>query len=918
MGTDEWRGEMGVSAMKARLQEIERGLVGVGYSREGLVWDYEFVAGPNRVRKAELVAFGNVYRKDLATSCIAVKWCQNGESRREWLQDLSCVAAPLVLISTPDLVELWPVRMVEPMQRPYEKLGYGRLQQYFSENRIRLAPETLMAAKRGERQLSFLHVDPSLVEFAYDVTKKVLVDHFESAVLAGKRELKRKAWLTEPYVRRLSRIAIRMLAARVLEDKQLIRVKPLAGAQELLMKAHKQFPQYFAATELDEFPEAIAETVLEQLRGEVTFRSLTNDMLGYFYENALVVPEFRRELGIYYTPRGLATRVLKRMPIEDIPADQRHVLDGTCGSGNLLLAAHERLKDLLPVAEGEKANHKYLVEHLWGVDKDEFATEVAGLSLLLFSLPFGDSWHVYARDFLALRPQELFRRRPRIIVGNPPFREERSRKGQRYQVAADVVERYVDWLAPGGLMGVILPESFLTNKSCRRAREKLFVDCDVMEVWQLPAGTIPDSTMEICVLIARKWKTGAARRTFPVRVDRVMARSPDKELFFKEHRSSFSFVLRDQGVWRSHEGRVMTVSQFESLWDRLCAVGTLVQRADVKNGIQPVGKAKLVTEPLGEGWKPWLSGARWLEPYLIDSKGQGRMYIRYPGNLHRPRLGLREIFERPKLLMNASRSRSNPWRVYAAIDKEGYYPNESLNCVVPRSTEVSLEELAAVLNHPIANAWVDSRNPARRIKINVIEAIPYPRLSSGMRRKVAEIVRRIARYKGRLLRALSTTEAADLACEVRGLVRELDEILFDAYGVEGQERKAVLDLFRGFQRPGREWTEVDFRPASEARGPGERPRRCWTMTSFVQEVRLDKGTIVLWVRGMGEDNPIEMGIPPLMPGWGLREDVAFRFKVPRVDGPPGELEPEALFDFELIPYSYLSEDELLERLGYRE
>ena len=909
---------MGASAMRARVQEIERGLMGVGYVRDALVWDYEFVAGRNRVQKAELVAFSDVYRKDLATSCIAVKWCGNGESRHEWLRELSYIAAPLALISTPQLVEVWRVSGAEPAERAHEELDYRRLQEYFTENRLELEPKAVMAAKRGERQLSFLDVDPRLVEFAYDVTKKVLVDHFEGAVRRGKRELEERKEATEPHLERLPRIAIRMLAARVLEDKQLLEAEPLADAEELLRKAHEQFRQYFQATELEEFPRAVAEAVLEELRRDVTFRSLTNDMLGYFYENALVRPELRRELGIYYTPRGLATRVLKRMPVEDIPADERYVLDGTCGSGNLLLAAHERLKDLLPVAESEEAKHKYLVEHLWGVDKDDFATEVARLSLLLFSLPFGDSWHVYPRDFLALRPEGLFETLPRIIVGNPPFREERSREGRRHQIAAKVVEQYVDWLAPEGLMGVILPETFLTNASCRRGREKLLADCDVMEIWQLPAGTVPESAIEICVLIARKRKTGAAGRTFPVRVDRVMARKRDKKRFLKEHRPSFSFVLRDQRVWRSHEKRMMTASQFDSLWDRLCAAGTLVQHADVKNGIQPVGKAKFATEALGEGWKPWLGGARWLEPYLIDWKGQERRYILYPGNLHRPRLGLREKFDRPKLLMNASRSRSNPWRVYAAIDQDGCYPNESLNCVVPRSTEISLEELAAVLNHPVANAWVDSRNPARRIKIKVIEGIPYPRLSSRARRKVVEIVRCLARRKGRLVRAVSTTEAADLANEVRGLVRELDEILFDAYEVEGKERKAVLDLFSGFQRPGWEWTEVDFRPASRGRRPGERPTESWTMTGWVEEVRAEKGTIVVWVRGIGEDKPFEMNIPPLMPGWGLRQDVAFRFKVPRVDGPPRELEPERLFDFELIPYSYLSEDELLERLGYTE
>ncbi len=143
----------------------------------------------------------------------------------------------------------------------------------------------------------------------------------------------------------------------------------------------------------------VLEELLRNLRFNITFRSFTNEMLGYFYENAFVDHELRRQLGIYYTPQTLAKRILSRLPIEELHPADRVVFDGSSGSGNLLLAGYERLEGLLPVEWDRRRKHDYLVRRIRGVDVDPFAAEVAALSLFLLDMPAGEAWDVSAADF---------------------------------------------------------------------------------------------------------------------------------------------------------------------------------------------------------------------------------------------------------------------------------------------------------------------------------------------------------------------------------------------------------------------------------------------------------------------------------------------------------------------------------------
>ena len=149
----------------------------------------------------------------------------------------------------------------------------------------------------------------------------------------------------------------------------------------------------------------------------------------------------RREFGIYYTPRILSQEIVSCIPFESIPIDERYVLDGTCGSGSLLLSACKRLEDLASYEKNEFDRHDYLTRMIEGYDIDRFASEVARLSLLLYSLPYGNKWNIHAGDLLRISKSKI--KEPFVVLGNPPYEEVRG-NSQKTQKATAFLDKYLE------------------------------------------------------------------------------------------------------------------------------------------------------------------------------------------------------------------------------------------------------------------------------------------------------------------------------------------------------------------------------------------------------------------------------------------------------------------------------------------
>jgi hypothetical protein len=530
------------------------------------------------------------------------------------------------------------------------------------------------------------------------------------------------------------------------------------------------------------------------------------------------------------------------------------------------------------------------------------------------NLPAGDGWDVQANDFIQA-DKPTTNPKPTILVGNPPFKEYRSLEGRRSQVAMRFLERYLELLEPGGLLGIILPETFLENSSCKVARRRLLIDCDLLELWHMPEGIFPLSNAAAVVVLAKKLRSNGVKvPRMPVRVERVSSLPDERRKFLNEGLPRFSYVVPSSARWLEDKVTTITTPPLErSVWDHLEPVRRLGEVAHVRNGIIP-GPNKLdhfSDDRLSEEWRPWIPGAKSFEPYLLTLSGM--KYVRYPGELLWPRRDLEYAFGTPftKVFVNSARAPGNPWRIYSAIDEAGYFPSQNMHCVIPEGKDVSLQELVGLFNSPIASAWIDGRNRRRWIGEQVLRDMPFPDFSEAQKKALIGHVNEIMTLK-RKARQLVAGDVRDTLATIRQLVHLVDQIIFDAFALSRKGREELQKLFAGYPRPGFEWADIESSSAPAMKGPSEGQK--WVVTGQVVAVDTEVEKLTMWVRGYNDSQPFEASISESMPGWILREEAAFQADLPWETRHLETLPITELTAFRPLDFSYLSSDELKDLL----
>jgi hypothetical protein len=191
-----------------------------------------------------------------------------------------------------------------------------------------------------------------------------------------------------------------------------------------------------------------------------------------------------------------------------------------------------------------------------------------------------------------------------------------------------------------------------------------------------------------------------------------------------------------------------------------------------------------------------------LRPFSLDDRQEKYKWLKYGKNLRR--LADKEVFESKKVLLNATRNAGSAWRIYAAIAPEKLYFSDYFHSASPKDDNVGLEEIVAVLNGPIANAWFDAHCRKRKIVLETLGRLPFPEFSIEARAEVRKLVREIAQAAS-LKWKISDEHLYDddLGPIVRynDLLVRLDAIVARAYGLSDDDVWQISKLVSGDKRP---------------------------------------------------------------------------------------------------------------------
>ncbi len=814
------------------LLAIEKELLGLGYRSEAIIRDYSFadvLSAGGEERRVDLAAFTQVpesYRS-AAFGVITEEEGEGDVARRRAL------GAPILFSIGQNDVGVWRVG-AEGSPRLLERVGLDALPDLFRRNADRWRPQAVHRAKslgQGNAAYQLDFVDLGLLPaIEHEVEAKLdrLLQKVVEQLLTGLDGEREEAAF---------RTTFRLLAAKILVDREHPAAMPWRDLP--VQKVLDGIEAYYNLDGLSSqaaatLPAASVSEAWNLLQRAISFRNISSDSLAFIYENTLVTADTRKRFGTHSTPRQVAEYVVSRLDLGRFNLDELTIFEPFTGAGTFLVAALRHLRDLLPEELTGEQRHAFLVPRIRGAEIDTFACEVATLSLVLADYPNANGWKIKPEDLF--RPAALAQEAAatKVILCNPPWEDFDAVERVEYtDMAAKsfskpmAVLRTILEARPEGI-GFVLPQGFLRQKQYAELRQQVAELYGRVELTSLPDRVFQRAGFESAVLVASDLRPEADANL--TKLVSTVVEDRDRTAFLEAGKLSAerrrSKVVNEGDLW---------IGALDEVWEHLARYPQLGGVADIHRGLQwrsqragvsvtpREGFCKGVFRPADSLLQFGITRTVFLD---VDPEAAYRL-----GPLGRP-------WNEPKVLTNVARLSRGPWRLGAAYDTSGLVASQAFFGIWPTDPSVPAEAIEAILNSPLASAFIVESGSNQHLTNDQLRRLPLPK-----RGAMAEIAKRARAYRAALSTlAKEALHGPDAQAELNRLLVESDAEVLKAYDLPPRLERRLLELFRGqeHRRPvGHRfdgWIPEDFTafiPLHEFIGPLiERNRGPWALDVF--------------------------------------------------------------------------------------
>jgi type I restriction enzyme M protein len=284
-----------------------------------------------------------------------------------------------------------------------------------------------------------------------------------------------------------------------------------------------------------ELPDLLLFRLVEILQ-DLSFSRTDLDVKGRAFEKFLGML-FRGEYGQYFTRREIVEFMVDMLE----PSKDDVILDPACGSGGFLLYAMDRVrrkaeKDYQGDQRAIDEIYWYFpVQNIFGIEINDRIARIAMMDMVIH-----EDGHTNIENNDSLDEPSKFNPKRDIRLGkytllmtNPPFgakvedpeilsqyelgSKQRPRKTQRTEIL--FIERCLDYLRPGGRMGIVLPDGILTNSSLQYVRDfidrkaKILATISLPQTAFVPAGAGVKASL---VFLQKKRLDGQELGNYPI------------------------------------------------------------------------------------------------------------------------------------------------------------------------------------------------------------------------------------------------------------------------------------------------------------------------------------------------------------------------------------------------------------------
>ncbi len=765
----------------------KEGFIEIGYSHEVLQEQYtfsDFLVSNRPLRHVDLAIFAQE-PTSYHNSCFGFVTPQR--KGREAILDYKALGAPQIFSLYPDedKVYRWQV-LSKGLPEFIETIDLSLLSNAIRENQAKWNPQEVLRAKSirftGEpTQLDFFDIGlvPALEDRVHEKLGKLLSD-----VIANCKIMYEEHRSEELDYKSLFRLIFRLIAAKLLADRQYPGNWSSDNAQEVISAVEKFYSQYTSpASVLND--KNIQNMAWKKIRTAFSFQNLSVETLAYVYENTLVSSDTRKAYGTHATPPQLAEYIVQNLPLEELAQEERYIFEPFCGHAPFLTAALGKLRTLLPRDMDVRQRHDYFVHMLAGMDSDPFACEVARYCLILADYPNPNGWHIEDVDIFDLPSLSRPLSKANVVLCNPPYEAFTQKNRRLYNLlqsnnkAVEALNRILQ--NPPKMLGLILPRTFISGSNYRQTREQIEALYNYKTQIELPDNVFNYSDAESVMVIAHDVNS-TQRTTWQS---------------FSVNRNEYKQFVE---VGHPIANKVNT-NQLQNIWDALVSFPKLMDIAEVRLGIRynipfDENRAELISEMPKVGFAKGLIGvkANDFEPYITQHVHYLNME---PEKMYRKAYKL--AWEKPKIIVNAGRKSRASWTIVATVDDQKLVCYQNFHGIWPRK-DMPLEVIAAIINGPVANAFLSTQEEKRHNQIMFIEQIPIPELEPRQIHLIMALVQEYTVQRSQWLKELDRKAYFEKRC--RGLIKRIDGEILSAYNLDLSLEQELVAYFAGQKRPG--------------------------------------------------------------------------------------------------------------------
>lgn len=675
--------------------------------------------------------------------------------------------------------------------------GAGEWDSFISEHGAKWSAQAVRRAKAvqvrvpSSQQLLF---NPAVIYTIQTQVHEALSDLLKRFLEAFEKSGKSLLSLEHDY-RVLFPLVFRLLAAKILFDRE---DKRIAGVSRDDVRAVIEF-----VSNLYSLPvlglkwtkpiQSQLHSAWQTLLNGLFVCNIAADDLAFIYENTLISPETRRYFGTHSTPSAVAEYVVRSF---DLPAGEAlqtlHVYEPFAGSCVFLTAAMRRFKELLPIEWTPATQHRHLIAHFAASELDQFACEIARLSLILADYPNANGWHIHNEDLfdgLALKRRIA---QADIVLCNPPFEDFEIDSPSRS--TASSVHKPVEVLtgfltSPPAFLGVVMPHGFSSHKKYRALVDKAFSLYQDIEILTLPENTFAHATVGAVVLVAQKLR--AEHDQNPTTLRKASVKRSDFSGFKASLQPSQVEIATLSPLGRPG---VNLLDPLREIWEYLADCPRLGEVTHIHRGLEWNMDQRGASSPRpGKGLKP---GLHRLKNSLAQFRVLDQVYLEIRDEYLRG--GAAQLpWDQPKIICNAIRLTRGPWRLAAAVDTHGLRLSQQFFGMWfqnPLASPHDLDALAAVLNSPLANAYSFTQDPEKGLRVSVMAQLPLPKTLRALAlQSLISEYRQLASEDGPLFGG-STSRLSEL-------LMAIDATVLAAYDLPPRLEKALVDFVGSKGRP---------------------------------------------------------------------------------------------------------------------